>query len=72
MVANPNSSRFGKLLLLHLEPPAALGAPPAMSGASIETFLLEKSRLTGFAAGERNFHVLYRLAAAAPAEEGDA
>ena len=72
MVANPNSSRFGKLLLLFIEPPNAADEPPHMSGAKIETFLLEKSRLKAFGEGERNFHVLYQLAASARAEEGDA
>ncbi|KAL1515592.1 hypothetical protein AB1Y20_002212 [Prymnesium parvum] len=71
MLANRNSSRFGKLLLVHLEPPTAVGGPALMTGARVETFLLEKSRLPSFAEGERNFHVLYQLAAAARAEPGD-
>lgn len=43
---------------------ARTGANPLfMAGASVETFLLEKSRLCSFAQGERNFKGLYQLAA---------
>ena len=37
---------------------------PTRPGAHIEQYLLERTRLCGFAAGERNFHVLHQLLAA--------
>jgi myosin heavy subunit len=54
-VNNINSSRFGKLLTLHYS------GEGAVLGAATTTFLLEKSRLVQHSAGERNFHVFYRL-----------
>ena len=65
MTANPNSSRFGKFVSL-LFTPAEAGCTPAMVGARVETFLLEKCRVAGFGRGQRNFHALYELAAAKP------
>ena len=53
---NDNSSRFGKLLCLHFDEQQRVTC-----GASIQTFLLEKSRVIGHEANERTFHVFYYL-----------
>lgn len=47
---NNNSSRFGKLIRLN-------------EGAKIQTFLLEKARVTEQAIDEQNFHVFYYILA---------
>ncbi|XP_012443648.2 myosin-2 isoform X1 [Gossypium raimondii] len=57
---NDSSSRFGKLIDIHF---TALGK---ISGANIQTFLLEKSRVVQLAAGERSYHIFYQLCAGAP------
>ncbi|KAJ3690189.1 hypothetical protein LUZ61_019353 [Rhynchospora tenuis] len=57
---NNNSSRFGKLIEIHF------GATGRISGAAIQTFLLEKSRVVQCADGERSYHILYQLCAGAP------
>ncbi len=69
-VRNDNSSRFGKFVVLEFDGvatavPTGPRAPPALRGARIINFLLEKSRLTAVAPDERNFHILYQLLAAA-------
>ena len=56
---NHNSSRFGK----HME--LLLTSQGVVSGARIATYLLERTRVAAApAAGERNYHVFYYLAAA--------
>ncbi|KAF0719730.1 Aste57867_852 [Aphanomyces stellatus] len=55
---NDNSSRFGKLLKLQLNDGGKI------ESCSITSYLLEKSRLTHVESNERNFHVLYQVAAA--------
>ncbi|XP_071733155.1 myosin-1-like [Rutidosis leptorrhynchoides] len=57
---NDNSSRFGKLIEIHF---SEIGK---ISGASIQTFLLEKSRVVQCAEGERSYHSFYQLCAGAP------
>jgi myosin V len=52
---NSNSSRLGKRVRLFLS--------GKITGASIDTYLLEKSRVTHQEAGERNFHIFYMLCA---------
>jgi len=60
---NNNSSRFGKFTELHFDRKAQL------AGASIVTYLLEKSRVVGPAKNERNFHVFYQMLTGASTED---
>ena len=82
-VRNPNSSRYGKFIqLLFDNPPqptasSADATPPHMLprlvGASIEIFLLERSRVVHVAPGEGNYHIFGQLrSAAADARAGGA
>ncbi|ETW08966.1 hypothetical protein H310_01444 [Aphanomyces invadans] len=57
---NHNSSRFGKYMRLQFTKMPS-GTDLHLSGASIDTYLLETSRLVQTPAGERNFHVFYEL-----------
>ncbi|CAN7105105.1 myosin-3 [Brassica rapa] len=56
---NDNSSRFGKLIEIHFSETRKI------SGAKIQTFLLEKSRVVQCAEGERSYHIFYQLCAGA-------
>ena len=60
-VRNNNSSRFGKMMRLHLLPSGE------MAGAYVKSYLLEKSRIVAITSPERNYHIWYQIIAAAPA-----
>ncbi|KZT51923.1 putative nonmuscle myosin heavy chain b [Calocera cornea HHB12733] len=52
---NNNSSRFGKFVRI------SFSSDSSISGAEIDWYLLEKSRVTFRHEGERSFHVFYQL-----------
>ncbi|XP_071106369.1 myosin heavy chain, striated muscle-like [Haliotis cracherodii] len=52
---NNNSSRFGKFVRIHF------GSSGKIAGADIETYLLEKSRVTQQQSVERNYHIFYQM-----------
>ncbi|XP_041947548.1 unconventional myosin-XIX isoform X1 [Alosa sapidissima] len=52
---NSNSSRFGKYIQLQLN------RSQLLVGASVQTYLLEKTRVAFQAAYERNFHIFYQM-----------
>ena len=54
-IRNDNSSRFGKFIKLEFNDKNIL------TGAQIETYLLEKIRITNQNNDERNFHIFYQL-----------
>ncbi|XP_030645536.1 myosin heavy chain, fast skeletal muscle-like [Chanos chanos] len=54
-VRNDNSSRFGKFIRIHF------GTTGKLASADIETYLLEKSRVTFQLAAERSYHIFYQL-----------
>lgn len=57
---NDNSSRFGKFTKLLFNNESSV---MSLTGASMQTYLLEKSRVVFQAAGERNYHIFYQLCA---------
>uniref|UniRef100_A0A671QRS3 Unconventional myosin-XIX-like n=1 Tax=Sinocyclocheilus anshuiensis TaxID=1608454 RepID=A0A671QRS3_9TELE len=52
---NSNSSRFGKYIQLQLN------GSQLLVGASVQTYLLEKTRVAFQAPNERNFHIFYLM-----------
>ncbi|XP_074506291.1 myosin-7-like [Sebastes fasciatus] len=54
-IRNDNSSRFGKFIRIHFD------ARGKLASADIETYLLEKSRVTFQLKAERDYHVFYQI-----------
>lgn len=57
---NDNSSRFGKFTKLLFNNDVSI---MSLTGATMQTYLLEKSRVVFQAPGERNYHIFYQLCA---------
>ena len=57
---NNNSSRFGKLIEIYFS------KSQNICGALIQTYLLEKSRVTHQLHSERNYHVFYQVTCTPP------
>nr|ACI49219.1 hypothetical protein Csp3_JD05.004 [Caenorhabditis angaria] len=62
-LTNNNSSRFGKFIKINYRENGMV------SGANVEIYLLEKSRIIFQAKGERNYHVFYYLLEGTDVEE---
>ncbi|KAM6906949.1 unconventional myosin-XIX [Xenentodon cancila] len=60
---NNNSSRFGKYIQLQLD------RCQLLVGASVQTYLLEKTRVACQPANERNFHIFYQMIKGATDEQ---
>ncbi|XP_075847369.1 unconventional myosin-XIX isoform X2 [Microtus pennsylvanicus] len=60
---NNNSSRFGKFIQLQLN------RAQQMTGAAVQTYLLEKTRVACQASSERNFHIFYQICKGATQDE---
>uniref|UniRef100_A0A671YNA1 Myosin XIX n=1 Tax=Sparus aurata TaxID=8175 RepID=A0A671YNA1_SPAAU len=60
---NNNSSRFGKYIQLQLD------RCQLLVGASVQTYLLEKTRVACQPANERNFHIFYQMTKGATDEQ---
>merc|ERR1719187_3181764 len=54
-VRNDNSSRFGKFIRIHFQ------AAGKLASADIETYLLEKSRVSFQLPDERGYHIFYQM-----------
>ena len=52
---NDNSSRFGKFVEIDFDPTGKV------TGASISTYLLERSRVVSISSPERSFHIFYQI-----------
>lgn len=59
---NDNSSRFGKFVEMYFD------VWGRVTGASINTYLLERSRVVSIASPERSYHIFYQLIAGADPE----
>ena len=59
---NPDSSRFGKFVMLHFHTDGRL------AGVAVRTYLLETTRVVRLGSGERCFHVFHELLAGGRAQ----
>lgn len=62
-VRNSNSSRFGKFIKIRFASQSNY-----ITGASIQWYLLEKSRVVSQHVNERNYHIFYQLLSGAPSD----
>ena len=61
-IHNPDSSRFGKFVVLHFREHGGL------AGVAVRTYLLETTRAVRLGSDERSFHVFYELLAGGRAQ----
>jgi len=61
---NDNSSRFGKYVTLIINKTTR-----NIVGATIENYLLEKSRIVAAPVSERNYHIFYGMCTGMPPED---
>jgi len=54
-IRNPNSSRFGKWMVLNFD------SGNAIHSSNVVSYLLEKSRVTKRDSKERNYHIFYQV-----------
>ncbi|KAJ7997386.1 hypothetical protein DPEC_G00228450 [Dallia pectoralis] len=60
---NSNSSRFGRYIQLQLD------RSQLLVGASVQTYLLEKTRVASQPTNERNFHIFYQMTKGASGDQ---
>ncbi|EPZ31952.1 Myosin head, motor domain-containing protein [Rozella allomycis CSF55] len=64
-VRNHNSSRFGKFIKIHFDDNNVI------KGATMQNYLLEKSRISKQAKNERNYHIFYQMLLGCSKEEAE-
>lgn len=64
-IRNDNSSRFGKYVTISFDENLLI------TGANVNTYLLERSRVVSLLKGERNYHIFYQLITGCTEEQRD-